>query len=431
MLGGVGGLLVAAGALAWLLLTLLKRVPQRGVSWRFGLANLRRRAARVEPADRRAGARPDGAAAADGRARRPAARLAREPAAGCAEPVPRQRAARAGRRRARVARATIARRRRSSSRWCAAGSSRSTARRSTRRATPTRARAGSPSASSTCRGPIALPVGNRVVQGTFWSPQARGADAGISLEEGIAQTLGVKLGDRADVRRRRHPRHARRSRACARSTGTASASTSSRCSRPGALDDLPATYIAAFRAPEGNTRVAVGTRAALSEHPGDRRRAKSCARCRAIIDRVARAVEFVFLFTLAGGLLVLQAAIASTQDERKFDAAIVRTLGASQRAAAKRAGGRIPAARRARRAARARPARRRSAGRSPIACSTFRSPANPLVWLYGIAGGALAVHARRLARHARDGARAAARGAAPARCWMSTVRRSGIARPIT
>ena len=44
MLGGVAGLLVAAAALAWLLLTLLKRVPQRGVSWRFGLANLRRRA---------------------------------------------------------------------------------------------------------------------------------------------------------------------------------------------------------------------------------------------------------------------------------------------------------------------------------------------------------------------------------------------------
>src|SRR5436190_5206537 len=44
MLGGVAGLLIAAAALAWLLLTLLKRVPQRGVSWRFGLANLRRRA---------------------------------------------------------------------------------------------------------------------------------------------------------------------------------------------------------------------------------------------------------------------------------------------------------------------------------------------------------------------------------------------------
>jgi predicted lysophospholipase L1 biosynthesis ABC-type transport system permease subunit len=37
-------LLIAAAAIAWLLLALLKRVPQRGVSWRFGLANLRRRA---------------------------------------------------------------------------------------------------------------------------------------------------------------------------------------------------------------------------------------------------------------------------------------------------------------------------------------------------------------------------------------------------
>src|SRR6185369_11221913 len=47
-------------------------------------------------------------------------------------------------------------------------------------------------------------------------------------------------------------------------------------------------------------------------------------------DQVAQAVEFVFLFTLAGGLLVLQAAIAATQDERQFDAAVLRTLGASR-----------------------------------------------------------------------------------------------------
>ncbi len=57
--------------------------------------------ARVEPADRRAGARLHGAAAAHRRARRPDAELAREPAAGCAEPFRRQRAARPGRRRAR------------------------------------------------------------------------------------------------------------------------------------------------------------------------------------------------------------------------------------------------------------------------------------------------------------------------------------------
>jgi putative ABC transport system permease protein len=47
-----------------------------------------------------------------------------------------------------------------------------------------------------------------------------------------------------------------------------------------------------------------------------------------IMDQVSRAVEFVFLFTLAAGLLVLQAAIAATQDERQYDAAVLRTLGA-------------------------------------------------------------------------------------------------------
>ena len=44
MVGGVVGLLVLAAVAAWALLALLKRLPQRGATWRFGLANLRRRA---------------------------------------------------------------------------------------------------------------------------------------------------------------------------------------------------------------------------------------------------------------------------------------------------------------------------------------------------------------------------------------------------
>jgi len=50
-----------------------------------------------------------------------------------------------------------------------------------------------------------------------------------------------------------------------------------------------------------------------------------------ITDQVSRAVEFVFLFAIAAGVVVLFAAITSTQDERVFEGAVLRTLGASRR----------------------------------------------------------------------------------------------------
>lgn len=54
-------------------------------------------------------------------------------------------------------------------------------------------------------------------------------------------------------------------------------------------------------------------------------------RVRNIIDRVSLAVEFVFIFTLLAGLAVLYAAIQSNQDERRFENAVLRTLGASKK----------------------------------------------------------------------------------------------------
>jgi putative ABC transport system permease protein len=51
-------------------------------------------------------------------------------------------------------------------------------------------------------------------------------------------------------------------------------------------------------------------------------------RVRSIMDRVVMAVEFIFLFTLLAGLAVLYAAIQANQDERRFESAVLRTLGA-------------------------------------------------------------------------------------------------------
>ncbi len=54
-------------------------------------------------------------------------------------------------------------------------------------------------------------------------------------------------------------------------------------------------------------------------------------RVRDIIDRVSRAVTWVLGFSLLAGVLVLLAALASTADERRFESALLRTLGAHRR----------------------------------------------------------------------------------------------------
>jgi putative ABC transport system permease protein len=55
------------------------------------------------------------------------------------------------------------------------------------------------------------------------------------------------------------------------------------------------------------------------------------AQVQAMMDQVIRAVEYVFLFSVAAGILVLFAAIQSTHDERVREAAILRTLGGDTR----------------------------------------------------------------------------------------------------
>jgi putative ABC transport system permease protein len=233
-----------------------------------------------------------------------------------------------------------------------------------------------------------LPEGNRVVGGRFWPAQARGAEAGMSLEDGIAQSLGAKLGDTLTF-------DIAGTRVSAKISSLRKVDWDSfrvnffALFPPGALDGQPATFIAAFRAPETDRAwlaplvqkhsniIAIDVGELMRQVQG-------------IVDRVSRAIEFVFLFTLAGGLLVLQAAVAATQDERRFDAAVLRTLGASRRQlqSAQVAEFLLLGALAGLVAA---------AGATAIgwalADRVFRIPfeANALVWLYGVGGGALSV----------------------------------------
>jgi putative ABC transport system permease protein len=165
------------------------------------------------------------------------------------------------------------------------------------------------------------PAHNTIVAGR-WTPEE--AD-GLSVEQGLAETLKLKLGDRLrfDIAGTLVE---------GRITSLRKVEwTSMRANffvmfPKAAMPELPATYIAAFRAPATRgfdsaltrefpniTSVDVSTQIAQVQH---------------VLDQVISAVEFLFGFTLVAGLLVLFAAVSSTRESRVREFALMRAMGA-------------------------------------------------------------------------------------------------------
>ena len=168
------------------------------------------------------------------------------------------------------------------------------------------------------------PEHNSVVKGQW----QEGEKDAVSVEVGIAQTLGLKMGDRLrfDV------------------GGVISEGrvTSLRKVDWGSmranffviypvdnLPDVPLSYMAAFKTPDAPAF----ERNLLQQFPNvtsvDLR--ASLMQVQKVLDQVIRAVEFLFAFTLMAGLLVLTVAVTSTREERKREFAIMRALGATGR----------------------------------------------------------------------------------------------------
>jgi putative ABC transport system permease protein len=168
------------------------------------------------------------------------------------------------------------------------------------------------------------PEHNPVVQGQW----QEGESDAVSVEIGIAKTLGLKMGDRLrfDV------------------GGVISEGriTSLRKVDWGSmranffviypvnnLPNVPLSYMAAFKTPD----VPAFERNLLQQFPNvtsvDLR--ATLTQVQNVLDQVIRAVEILFAFTLMAGLLVLTAAVTSTREERKREFAIMRALGATGR----------------------------------------------------------------------------------------------------
>ncbi len=168
---------------------------------------------------------------------------------------------------------------------------------------------------------------NRILAGRWWQTGDQGQGV-ASVETGLAEELGIVLGDTLRFQIAGQD-------LAAKVTSLRSVEWDSFRANffvvfpSGVLDAYPATWITSFHLPIDRKPVM----AELVRHFPSITVLDVEAlmtKVREIMDRVISAVEYVFLFTLAAGLVVLYAAIQATQDERRFESAVLRTLGAQR-----------------------------------------------------------------------------------------------------
>ncbi|NOX43366.1 MAG: FtsX-like permease family protein [Gammaproteobacteria bacterium] len=172
---------------------------------------------------------------------------------------------------------------------------------------------------------------NKIVAGRWWSEdktdEARSKNT-LSIEEDIAKTLGFKLGDKLVFSLAGEIYELQVSSVRQVSWDSFRVNFFALVA-PGLLDNYPASYITSFYLPEIKQAVLTDL---VQKFPNltivDI--SSIMEKVRDIILRVTDAVQYVFIFTLFAGLVVLYAAIQSTHDERIKESAMLRTFGASK-----------------------------------------------------------------------------------------------------
>ena len=168
---------------------------------------------------------------------------------------------------------------------------------------------------------LQAPAHNAIVAGRWGA----GEPGTASVEEGLAKTLGLKLGDvlRFDIAGVASE---------ARITSLRKVDWSSMRANffvlyPLAdMPDVPITFLAAYRAPQVPGFDNALVRAFPNVTNVDL--SATLAQVQGVLAQVIAAVEFLFAFTLAAGLVVLFAAVTATREERAREFAIMRAVGA-------------------------------------------------------------------------------------------------------
>ena len=170
-----------------------------------------------------------------------------------------------------------------------------------------------------------VPEPRQIVAGRDLNPKANE----VSLETGLAKSLRLELGDTLEfdvagesvkvivTSLRRVDWDSMRANFFAILT-------------PTALADAPQTWMTAFHLPPGGTRT---TQELLERFPNITVFDVGAIlnQLQSILDKVAVAVQGLFVFSLLAGAVVLAAALTATRDERVREAALLRAFGASRR----------------------------------------------------------------------------------------------------
>jgi putative ABC transport system permease protein len=182
-----------------------------------------------------------------------------------------------------------------------------------------------------------LESNERLVGGRFWTGEgAQPADAPeleVSIEQGIHERFNINVGDRMrfDVLGRVLQ---------ARVTSIRDVKWEDSRNggfmfvfRPGPLEKAPHSYIATLRAPGNTTERARFQRDLVARFPNvsaiDVR--EIMATIKSVLENVTLAISIVGGIALTSGVLILIGAVAMTKYQRVYEAAILRTLGASTR----------------------------------------------------------------------------------------------------
>jgi putative ABC transport system permease protein len=173
-----------------------------------------------------------------------------------------------------------------------------------------------------------LQVDNKIIAGRWWTEADRGRKL-VSVASGYSDELGIKVGDTLSFDVAGEPLDAEVTSIREVQWDTFRPNFFLVFS-PGTLDGMVGTWLTALKLDEAGKRSLVDL---VHQFPSvsifDIEAILN--QVRQVSDRASLAVQYVFLFTLLAGITVLLAAVQSTRDERAYESAMLRTLGASRR----------------------------------------------------------------------------------------------------